>query len=190
MVVILAASLLILMTPLWTHLALPVAWASSGDVTPALALSDGTIWELVFGPGTFSAFPADEAGHMRDVRVVFWAFMAVAALSSALVVWQVARHGRESRTWRAISMGGLALIVSLIGVGAFALIAFDVAFELFHRILFPGGNFSFPPSSLLIRLYPYPFWQMSAAALGALGVSGGLIVWWLARRRARTLERP
>jgi hypothetical protein len=59
---------------------------------------------------------------------------------------------------------------------------------MFHRILFPGGNFSFPADSLLIQLYPYAFWQLSAGALGVLGIVGGLVVWWLARRRARSLE--
>jgi len=188
MIVILAVSLLLLMTPIWMHFALPIAW-SGGDPTYGLQLSDNTISELFFGPGTFSAFGADEAAHMRDVRVVFWGFMALAAMSVALIGWRVARHGGEARTWRSISRGGLALAVILAVVGPLALLFFDSAFELFHRIFFPGGNFSFPADSLLIQLYPFVFWELSAGALGILSIVGGLIVWWLARRRARTLER-
>lgn len=76
----------------------------------------------------------------------------------------------------------------VIGVlGGFALLAFGVAFELFHRVLFPGGNWAFPADSLLIRLYPYEFWQLSATAFGALAMLGGASVWYLARRRARAL---
>ena len=35
----------------------------------------------------------------------------------------------------------------------------------------------FPGDSLLITLYPYAFWELSAAAMGVLGISAGLIVW-------------
>ena len=188
MIVILAISLLLLMTPLWMHSALTTAWAPGGDTSYGLALSDRTVWEIFVGPGTFSAFAADEAAHMRDVRVVFWAFMALAIASLAFVLWRLVRHGGEARTWRSIARGGIALAVILVVGGTIAFIAFDTAFELFHRIFFPGGNWEFPADSLLIRLYPYPFWQLSAAALGVLGAVGGIIVWWLARRRARTLE--
>jgi hypothetical protein len=39
----------------------------------------------------------------------------------------------------------------------------------------------------MIRLFPYAFWQLTAAALGMLSVIGGGLVWWLARRRAASL---
>lgn len=189
MIVILAIALLLLMTPIWMHFALPAAWASGGDASYGLGLSDRTVSEIFFGPGTFSEFGADEAAHMRDVRLVFWGFMTLAIASLAFVVWRVARHRGEAHTWRSISRGGIALAVALLVGGVIAFVAFDAAFELFHRVFFPGGNWAFPADSLLIRLYPYPFWQLSAGALGALGIAGGLIVWWLARRHARKLER-
>jgi uncharacterized membrane protein len=71
-------------------------------------------------------------------------------------------------------------------VGVLSAVAFDAAFELFHRLLFPGGNFSFDPASQrLVQLYPFAFWQLTAAALGALLVVGGALAWLVARRRAR-----
>ena len=189
MIVILAVSLLLLMTPIWTHFALGIAWTGGGSNDYGFQLSDRTISEVFFGPGTFGDFGADEAAHMRDVRVVFWGFMVLAIASAGLILWRVARHGHEARTWRAISRGGLALVVALIVAGVFAALAFDVAFELFHRIFFPGGNWAFPADSLLIQLYPYAFWELSAGALGLLGILGGAATWWLARRRERSLEK-
>jgi len=189
MIVILAVALLLLMTPIWTHFALPFAWASGGDPTYGLALSDSTIRELFFGPGTFSAFGPDEASHMRDVRVVFWGFMALAVASIGLISWQIARHPRDPLVWRSISRGGIALVVALVVVGVFALVAFDTVFTLFHEVFFPGGNWAFPPNSLLIQLYPYAFWELTSSALGVLGISGGLAVWLLARRRAQRLAK-
>jgi uncharacterized membrane protein len=152
-------------------------------------LSDRTSAELFVGPGSFSDFGLDEAAHMRDVRLVLLTFLAVAALSLAFLGWSIRRTPDSSNTWRAISRGGSGLVASLILIGAIAAVAFGTAFELFHRILFPGGNWSFGPDSYLIRLYPYGFWQLSAAALGVLAITGGALVWALARRRARAVER-
>jgi hypothetical protein len=190
MIVILAVALLLLMTPIWMHFALGATsevdcYATVGP--NCFALSDGTVSEIFLGPGTFSSFPADEAAHMRDVRVVFWGFMVLALASVGLIAWQIARHPRDSLVWRSISRGGIALVVALIVVGVFAFVAFDTVFTLFHEIFFPGGNWAFPADSLLIRLYPYAFWELSSAALGVLGIGGGLAVWFLARRRANRL---
>ena len=190
MAVLLAAALLLLMTPFWMHFALNVSGGLDAQATPQMSyeLSDKTVGELFVGPGTFVAFGADEQGHMRDVRLVLWAFLATAAASLAVLAVAVWRNGRDPATWRAIGRGGILLAGAVVVVGIFAAVAFGVAFELFHRVLFPGGNWAFPADSLLIRLYPYAFWQMSAAALGVVSVVGGAITWRFAIHRARSLQ--
>jgi integral membrane protein (TIGR01906 family) len=174
--------------------------ASGGDqllVTPqqGLDISDRTIHELFFGPGTFQystapgpvIFAPDEAAHMRDVRVVLYGFLLLALASTVFVVTSLVRRPRDAARWSAVARGGIWLIVAMIVIGLFAFFAFDTVFLLFHEIFFPGGNFSFPDNSNLIRLYPEPFWELTSAALGTLAISGGLVVWFLARRRARAL---
>lgn len=190
-VVILAFSLLLLMTPIWMHFALAASGATAAPLTPELAyqLSDRTVAELFLGPGTFADFGLDESAHMRDVRLVLFVFLGVAAMSLVFVAWSIRRAPDNPRTWRAIARGGSGLVAGLILVGAIAAVAFGAAFELFHRILFPGGNWAFPESSVLILLYPIAFWQLSAAALAVFAIGGGVLVWALARRRARALER-
>ncbi len=187
--VILAIDLLLLMTPIWMHFALAASGATTSFATPATAyqLSDGTIAELFVGPGTFSAFGGDEAAHMRDVRVVLLAFLALTVAALVLVAWSLARHSSDPHTWRSMSRGGVALAIVVTVLGIFGAVAFGVAFELFHELLFPGGNWSFPPTSLLIRLYPIDFWQLSAGAFGALAIGGGLATWYFGRRRAHKL---
>ena len=189
-VVILAAALLLLMTPLWMHLALTASGGTAAAATPdaALQLSDRTVAELFVGPGTFSDYAAGEAGHMRDVRLVLLGFLALAVAGTAFLAWRIRRAPSDPGTWRSMARGSAALAVVLVVVGVLAALFFDLAFEAFHRIFFPGGNWAFPPDSLLIKLYPYAFWQLSAGALGLLGIGGGLVVWSLARRRARKLE--
>jgi hypothetical protein len=189
---LLAIALLLLMTPIWTHFAIAASGGTQAtrDSASALALSDRTVGELFLGPGTFSDYDVDEAAHMRDVRLVLYGFLGIAAVSVTFIAWSFWRAPRDPATWRALSRGGAATIVLLIGLGVFAALAFDAAFELFHRLLFPGGNFEFPSTSLLIRLYPIEFWQLSAAAMSGLGITGGLLVWLVGRRRAAALTAP
>jgi len=189
MIVIIAAALLLLMTPIWMHFALSASGGTAAVATPELALrlSDRTVSELLFGPGAFSDYEADEAAHMRDARFVLYGFLALAIASIALLAWSLGRESRDPRTWSSVARGGAILSAAMLVIGVLAAATFDAAFELFHRIFFPGGNFEFPANSLLIMLYPYAFWQLTAGALGVLGIVGGLIVWFLARRRARSL---
>lgn len=191
-----AVALILLLTPLFVHAALDLAGAPAAvGLPPAQAheYSDRTVFELLFGPGTFefsapdgSAFyTADERAHMRDVRAVLFGFLGLAAVAVAVLAVIGVRRRRDPLVVRAIGRGGLALAIGTLVVGTLAAVAFDAAFTLFHRLLFPGGNFSFDPTSQrLVQLYPYAFWQLSAAALGALLVFGGGLTWLLARRRA------
>lgn len=188
-VTIVAISLLLLMTPIWTHFALEASGGSNATATPFMAfdVTDHTVAEFFLGPGTFEPFGPDEAAHLRDVRLVLLVFLVLAGTCLAFLVGAIAERPRDPERWRAIGRGGAGLVVGTIGLGVLGLIAFDLAFELFHRILFPGGNWAFT-TGWLIRLYPEPFWQLSGGALGILAIVGGLLAWFLARRRARALE--
>ena len=198
-VLILAGVLLLLLTPLYLHPALDASRSAAFlRVTQAEAyrLSDLTVGELVFGPGTFAFAGPDgaafydpaEAAHMRDVRLVLLGFLLLAGLSALLVAVAVARSGRQPSTWRAIGRGGAVLAGAIAVAGVFALVAFDRAFELFHQVLFPGGNWTFDPSrERLVQLYPLPFWQLTSAIFGVLAIGAGLVVWRLGRGRARRL---
>jgi hypothetical protein len=196
-VTILAIALLLLLTPLWTHFALR---SSGADVPGRLvfatvaAASDATIADLLFF-GDFDVrtvsdaplYTDDERAHLRDARLVLFAFLAIAAVALVFLVLTVARAPTDPAVWRSIATGGSALAVTLIVLGLIALIAFDALFEIFHRVLFPGGNWAFPADSNLIRLDPFGFWQLTSAALVGLATLGGMATWWFARRRAARL---
>jgi integral membrane protein (TIGR01906 family) len=184
--VIVIAAVLLLMTPLWMHLAIEQSGATQAFATPQMAFdtSDRTVLELFAGPGTFVQFGPDEAAHLRDARAVLFLFLGLAALSAVFIVAAVLRAPHDAPRWRAVARGGLALVFGVVVFGIVGFLAFDAAFELFHRIFFPGGNWEFPADSNMIRLYPYSFWQLTVAALGVLCVIGGGAVWFFAHRRA------
>lgn len=130
-----------------------------------------------------------ERSHMRDVRAVFGGF-AVLVLASAGVLVVAAWRGRATASrgvaWQAVRRGAASLAVLLVVLGVIAVVAFDAAFELFHRILFPGGNFDFDPrTQKLVQLFPEQFWSETVLVYGAVTIAFALAVAWLASRRAR-----
>jgi hypothetical protein len=197
MVALLGVTLIVLLTPAWVHTAMDLAGGGIPGVAPsaARAVSDATVADLLLG-GDFSvtlpdgspAYTPDEASHLRDVRVVLYVFLALAVAATILVVATLTQRQRDYRSWRAVALGGAALVGMLAVLGVVAAVAFGLAFEVFHRLLFPGGNWAFPADSNLIRLYPIAFWQLSVAALGLLAGGAGALTWWIGRRRAASLR--
>jgi integral membrane protein (TIGR01906 family) len=195
-IAILGVALLPLLTPVVIHPLLDLGQANlwlalSTDATHQL--SDRTVSELVFGPGTFAFagpsgaafYAAAEASHLRDARTLLYLFEGVALAALVLVVWSI----RSRRSWRAVSRGAVVLIVAVVVIGVVGFFAFEPAFELFHEIFFPGGNWAFDPyTSHLVQLYPYVFWEAVSATLGAVAIGIAIVVWFVARRRARTVE--
>ncbi|MDQ3553115.1 MAG: DUF1461 domain-containing protein [Chloroflexota bacterium] len=192
---ILAVAVLLVLPPFALHPLLDAAGSASFlGVAPdeARRYSDLTVTELVFGPGTFAfagpgggpLFDASEASHLRDARALLYGFLGVCAMA-ALLVMAASRRARRSDVWRDVARGGSGLAVAVVALGAIALVAFEPAFELFHRIFFPGGNWAFDPGSQrLVQLYPLAFWRYVSALLGFIAVALATTTWWLARRRA------
>jgi len=209
-VTILALALLPLLTPWFMHPALAAAdspaWlgASQGLVND---FSDQTVHDLVFGGGFRiaprpepcacvslppPAFPTGaslytdaEIAHMRDARTLLYAFLGLAVLSVATLAISITRARDRAVVWRSIATGARGLAIAVVVGGVIGFFAFEPAFELFHRIFFPGGNWAFDPAtSELVRLYPYLFWQIAAGSLGAIAVGLAALTWWFSRRRA------
>ena len=133
-----------------------------------------------------------ERDHMRDVRSVFrmFALLVVAGAIGLVVVFQRARKpGARAAAWRSVANGAKSLAIGLVVVGAFALVAFDAAFELFHRLFFSAGSYTFDPAtSRLVQLFPDQFWFETAIAVAIAALLISLLVAVLARRRAGSVE--
>jgi integral membrane protein (TIGR01906 family) len=94
--------------------------------------------------------------------------------------------GRRAAAWRAVGGGARATVVGVLVVGAFAVLAFPVFFETFHRLFFSEGTYLFDPATeRLVQLFPTQFWSDTTIAIGGLILGLSLAVAWLAPRRAR-----
>jgi integral membrane protein (TIGR01906 family) len=201
-IVILAVAILPFLNPLWVSFEQdrtatsgtgPTTWS---DADTRMATS-AILGDLLLWRGNFEVevrgepvLSAAERGHMLDVRRVFALFGIVAVVSA---VGLVAAHRRVDRRafWQAVRAGSLAVAGAVVAIGLLALVAFDALFELFHRVLFAGGNYTFDPSTdRLVQLFPYRFWVETAFAVGAAIVGIGVLAAWLAgRRRSEPVDR-
>jgi integral membrane protein (TIGR01906 family) len=165
--------------------------AAQLDAVTGSILGDLVLWSGDFDVAVDGSPVLDdgERSHMRDVRGVFSGFW-LAVLAGAVVLVTAARRSRgdaaaRAAAWRAVGKGARALAVLIAVAGIFALVAFDAAFELFHRLFF-SGNYTFDPATdKLVQVFPEAFWSEIAMLVGLVVIVVAVAVAWLASRRAR-----
>lgn len=161
--------------------------------------TDAIFDDLITGPPSFDVeidgvpvLGEAERSHMRDVRDVFANFYASAAAALVIVVaafWLAGRRGSvwtRRDAWRGVGFGAAGLAAGVVVGGVVALVAFDAAFEVFHRIFFTQGSYLFDPrASRLVQLFPETLFQDSVIAVGAMILVLAVGTTWLAGRRLR-----
>jgi integral membrane protein (TIGR01906 family) len=200
-IVLVAVAILPFLNPVWVGFeqgrAEAAAWTQYAPADLRSA-TDAVLADLVFGPPDFDVavngapvLNARERGHMRDVRAVFVAFGALAIASAIVLVvaWRATR-GRNA-FWRAVRGGAVGLAVGVVALGIVGAVAFDLAFEVFHRLFFAGGTYSFDPfTDRLVQLFPEQFWFETSIAVGVVILVLSAVLAWAASRRLRDATPP
>lgn len=150
--------------------------------------TDALLADLVVGPPDFDVaidgapvLNERERGHLRDVRGVFGGFALVALAGAAILI--LGRRPLGAARWRsALRRGATWTVVGVVVAGIVAAVAFDTAFEIFHRLFFAGGSYVFDPrTERLVQLFPNQFWVESTVAAGAIMALLALLVRRLVR---------
>ena len=196
--VLLGGSILPFLTPAYVRLEQDRSGVYIEGYTPidmdriaSSLLGDLFLWQGDFAVSTASGAPVlndRERAHMRDVRGVFAGF-ELFVLASVAVLAVAFRRERDadarSTAWRAVGRGARGLAIGLVVIGAFAAFAFDAAFEVFHRLFFSAGTYTFDPrTDHLVLLFPEQFWSDTTLAIGILALGAAILTAWQARRRA------
>ena len=194
--ILLALAVLPFLNPLWVGFAQERAEAAAWTgYTPAELrhATDGILSDLILGPPDFDVevsgqpvLTPREREHMTDVRGVFAGF-ALAAVVAVITLLIAGRATRASLAfWGAVRAGAAAMAAGVVVVGVVGLVAFEVAFELFHRLFFASGTYTFDPTTeRLVQLFPQRFWFETALAVGAVALFLATGTALLARRRLR-----
>jgi uncharacterized protein DUF1461 len=195
--VILGASIVPFLTP--GYIQVEQGRASAGrltgyDESTLGAVTGGIVRDLLLG-GDFATavggapvLNAREQAHMRDVRGAFQGFFALVVVGVVALFWAFRRArapAARAAAWRSVGNGARGLAIILVVGGLFAVFAFDAAFEVFHRLFFSAGSYSFDPrTDRLVQLFPEQFWSETAIAVGVVAISAALVTAWQAARRA------
>lgn len=193
-VVVVTVAVLPFLTPQWVAFeqgrSNAMAW--TGYAADELrAATDAILSDLVIGPSEFDVtvrgegvLDDSERSHMREVRSVFVGLWVLAAASVVLLLVAGRRSDRR-RFWRSIGRGAIGLASAIVVIGVVALVAFDVLFEFFHRLLFPAGSYTFDPATQrLVQLFPFQFWEETAVVVGVVIIVIAVGLARIARRRA------
>lgn len=192
-VAVLGIALLPLETPIFTRV-LAARYSQSAQAglstTQTLALAEQVRAFVVAGRGSLppvvnghEGFDASQVSHLGDVRTVLRRarLATLGMLIAAAVLLTVVRRLQGARAAGAAMKASAVLTVVLPLAGATAAIVdFDAFFSAFHAVFFSAGTWTFPSDSLLIRLFPEPFWLVAGASwavsivvfAGVLGVAG------------------
>jgi len=132
----------------------------------------------------------DERAHMADVRRVFDAakFAIPVGLLVLVIRLQRARARGAREMWMLVRDGALWSVGLVAVIGVVAVVAFEPLFLAFHYLFFPQGNFLFPPSSNLIRLYPDWYWEGITLRVGLSFIAVALGLAALAQLRIRAAK--
>ncbi len=159
------------------------------DLTSAVGLTAGEIKEAYremmnycigisnsFSVGVLP-FSADGAAHFADVRKLFlldlWVLFLSVALLIPVTIYRRKRpavlSGHTPGFWSAAGLGAAFLTV-----GILAALDFRKAFEIFHKIFFPGkDNWVFDTrKDPVIKMLPMEFFRNCAILIGAFLVLG------------------
>jgi integral membrane protein (TIGR01906 family) len=197
--VLLGGSILVFLNPFYVNFeqgrtgvaALTGYTPAQVDTVTRAILGDLVLWQGRFDE-TLNGVPVlkpAEIQHMLDVRGVFAGLFALvaAAVFVLVVASRRTRRATEARAvaWQGVANGAAGLAIAMAVIGIFTVFAFDAAFEVFHRLFFSAGSYTFDPrTDKLVQLFPEAFWSETATVVGVVIVLAAAVTWWFARRRA------
>jgi integral membrane protein (TIGR01906 family) len=109
-----------------------------------------------------NVFSAKEQDHLKDVHWVIRITKYLAIISLAWIGWityyklktsEGKKFLRKAALYTAYSGIITLMILAILGIN------FTWFFEMFHKVFFPQGNYSFPADSLLIIMFPEGFFR-------------------------------
>ena len=137
--------------------------------------------------GDRDGFGAEERSHLADVRGAV-AGGRNAGIVAAILLATAAHLLHRRSGWSALSAplrwAGVGILAAFTLAALAGLADFDGLFASFHGVFFDAGTWTFPYSSLLVQLFPLPFWVVSAVVWAASCLAVAAIVLVVGRRQA------
>lgn len=120
-----------------------------------------TYWLTVYGVETHVPLEQNALAHLQDVKNVVLpvlpSLLMLYVATIALGVMLAKKRGAHSLSYPLI-VGSSIVLFTFAALGIWGVIDFYSLFASIHEVFFTEGTWTFPSESLLIRMYPLPFW--------------------------------
>jgi integral membrane protein (TIGR01906 family) len=133
----------------------------------------------------------NEISHMADVKVLFdlarvggWSFLTggTALIAASVALSKKGEKLRRAAKGAVIGAGSFFGTLAVLGL-SILIMGFSRAFDIFHHLFFPQGNWQFGPNSYMIRVLPEGLFLdagiiiiLSGMALAAVLLVAGIVV--------------
>ena len=119
---------------------------------------DATIKSLVDNENLELNYTTNEQSHLEDVKKVMNGLDYLFYLSLLVVTFIITIYKKKKDVIKKLFYyGGISSLIFSGIIMLFSLLSFNFTFKIFHKILFPQGNWLFPVDSLLIQTFPIQF---------------------------------
>jgi len=139
------------------------------------------------------AFSSEEQAHLEDVHRIIRAVKIMSIAFAVILAFIIIRLSMlkdfKISLQRIIFYGGVSALAVLLIIFLLSL-NFSSFFEGFHKLLFPQGNYSFPSSYLLIKLFPEAFFRDFARKMFFHTAVLSLILIFLGSSPALAFHKP
>jgi len=115
-----------------------------------------------------SEFTESEQSHMQDVKRII-DFICILYIVSIIVLVILFYYSRNVMA-KALTFGAIASLAFVVVIGLASLFNFSDFWTLFHKVLFPQGNWAFPIDSLLKTLFPDNFFKEFALKISLITI--------------------
>ena len=139
---------------------------------------DSIILQKTLGFFQYGEIPDDynkeEANHLQDVKELLqWLFVLM--ILSAVYVFAYPISAETARK------AGLRLMI-IAAVFVLALLFFNWSFTIFHRIFFTGDTWLFPQGSLILKMFPFIYFQKALGLIVIGWFASGILLFHLSKR--------
>ncbi|PIZ51655.1 hypothetical protein COY27_02980 [Candidatus Woesearchaeota archaeon CG_4_10_14_0_2_um_filter_33_13] len=127
-------------------------------------------------------YTSAEISHLQDVQVLMNNVDYTLYLSLLICTLILTLQRRKKEKFRrSLLYGGVITIVFTFLILVISLISFTSAFNFFHRIFFPQGNWLFSFNSLLIQTFSLKFFIDISIRIFLITIFGGIVFIILSR---------
>ncbi len=140
----------------WNKQACFVVDTLSDDSSPAQAMN------RLAQCGEGYSFDSLSLSHLDDCNNLIQRalpILGICILGALAILGYFAGTRQRKKLGRVLMAAPCVLIACLVCLGLWAALDFQGFFSAFHGLFFPQGNWTFALDSLLITMYPTPFWM-------------------------------